>query len=126
MLHFVFGALQDSRVHLNEPTRAGGFLEYARARVRWFLSVEANDLPEGPREAGQRTFRSITVDGDEVEFAGGFGDLHTRSYELILAGRGFGLETSRCAIETVAAIRNALPSGPAGDRHPLAARSGRR
>ncbi|MDQ4086645.1 MAG: Gfo/Idh/MocA family oxidoreductase [Pseudomonadota bacterium] len=125
MLHFVFGALQDNRVHLYEPTRAGGFLEYERARVRWFLSVDAEDLPPGPRAAGQRTFRSITVGGEEIEFSGGFSDLHTRSYELILEGRGFGLETSRCAIETVAAIRTAQPLGPAGDCHPLAARAGR-
>ena len=120
MLHFLFGALQDNRVHLYEPTRAAGFLEFERARVRWFLSVEADDLPEAPRAAGQRTFRSIAIDGEEIEFSGGFADLHTRSYELILAGGGFGLETSRCAIETVAAIRTARPSADAGERHPLA------
>jgi UDP-N-acetyl-2-amino-2-deoxyglucuronate dehydrogenase len=122
MLHFVFGALQDSRVHLYEPTRAGGFLEYERARVRWFLSVEAEDVPPEPRVAGQRTFRSITVDGREIEFSGGFADLHTRSYEQVLQGRGFGLDTSRCAIETVAGIRTAKPLGAVGDCHPLAAR----
>ena len=122
MLHFLFGALQDSRVHVYEPTRAGGYLEYERARVRWFLSVEQEDVPEGPRSAGQRTFRSITVDGEEIEFSRGFTDLHTRSYELILDGRGFGLESSRCAIETVAAIRTAKPVGMVSDYHPLAAR----
>ncbi|HZB70242.1 MAG TPA: Gfo/Idh/MocA family oxidoreductase [Sphingomicrobium sp.] len=122
MLHFLFGSLQDSRVHVYEPTRAGGYLEYERARVRWFLSVEQEDVPEGPRAAGQRTFRSITVDGEEIEFSGGFTDLHTRSYELILDGRGFGLESSRCAIETVAAIRTATPVGAVSDYHPLAAR----
>jgi len=122
MLHFVFGRLQDSRVHLNELTRASGFLEYERARVRWFLSVEIDDLPEVPRAGGQRTYRSISVDGNEVEFSSGFADLHTRSYEMILDGRGFGLEESRCAIETVAAIRTALPAGSFVERHPLAAR----
>ncbi len=126
MLHFVFGDLEDSRVHLNEPARAAGALEYQRARVRWFLSVDADDLPEAPRRAGQRTFRSIAVDGAEIEFSGGFADLHVRSYELILAGRGFGLESSRCAIETVAAIRTARPAGAVGDCHELAARSARR
>ena len=126
MLHFVFGGLQESKVHLNEPARAGGHLEYERARVRWFLSVDADDLPEAPRTAGQRTFRSIAVDGREIEFSGGFADLHTRSYELILAGRGFGLETSRCAIETVAAIRTAKVLGAVGDCHPLALRRGGR
>ena len=120
MLHFLFGPLQDNRVHLSEPTRAAGYLEYERARVRWFLSVEAQDVPAAAREAGQRTFRSIAIDGEEVEFSGGFADLHTRSYELILEGRGFGLEASRCAIETVAAIRTARPLGPVGDCHPLA------
>ena len=122
MLHFVFGALQDSRVHVLESGRAGGWLEYERARVRWFLSIEAGDLPPAARTSKQTTFRSIAVDGEEIEFSGGFADLHDRSYELILAGRGFGLETSRCAVETVAAIRNAAPLGPAGDCHPLAAR----
>ena len=119
MLHFIFGALQESKVHLSEPTRAGGYLEYERARVRWFLSGDEADLPESARETGRRTFRSITVDGEEIEFSGGFTDLHTRSYELILNGKGFGLDDSRCAIETVAAIRTAKP-GSAGERHPLA------
>jgi UDP-N-acetyl-2-amino-2-deoxyglucuronate dehydrogenase len=120
MLHFVFGKLQDSRVHLYEPTRAAGYLEYEKARVRWFLSVALEDVPEAQRGAGQRTFRSITVDGAEVEFSGGFADLHTRSYELILEGKGFGLETNRCAIETVANIRTARPLGAVSDCHPLA------
>ena len=122
MLHFVFGDLQDTRVHLYEPVRAGGFLEYAHARVRWFLSVDASDLPEATRAGGQRTFRSIIVDGQEVEFSGGFADLHTLSYQRILEGEGLGPETNRCAIETVAAIRTARPAGPLGDSHPLAAR----
>jgi UDP-N-acetyl-2-amino-2-deoxyglucuronate dehydrogenase len=123
MLHFVFGALQESRVHLYQPSRAAGLLEYEQARVRWFLSVEAEDLPAGPRDAGQRTFRSIIVDGEEIEFSGGFADLHDRSYQLILDGRGFGLETSRCAIETVASIRTGRPLGAVGDCHELARRS---
>ncbi len=89
--------------------------------MRWFISVDADDLPEPPRRAGKSTFRSITVDGEEVEFSGGFTDLHSRSYELILEGRGFGLETSRCAIETVAAIRTAVPAPSRADAHPLVA-----
>ena len=91
MLHFIFGALQDNVVHLASDTKAAGYLEYEHARVRWFLSVDVDDVPEAAREAGQRTYRSITVDGEEIEFSGGFTDLHTRSYEEILAGRGFGL-----------------------------------
>jgi UDP-N-acetyl-2-amino-2-deoxyglucuronate dehydrogenase len=107
MLHFIFGKLQDNRVHLSDETRAAGYLEYEHARVRWFLSIDAKDLPEVVRAEGQRTFRSITVDGEEIEFSGGFTDLHTRSYEEILAGRGYGVEDNRVAIDTVAHIRNA-------------------
>ncbi|SEG56661.1 UDP-N-acetyl-2-amino-2-deoxyglucuronate dehydrogenase [Halopseudomonas aestusnigri] len=118
MLHFLFGRLQDIKVHLSEDTRAAGYLEYERARVRWFLSIDINDVPAQVREQGQRTFRSITVDQQEIEFSSGFTDLHTRSYEEIIAGRGFGLEENRVAIETVSNIRNAtLQSG--GDQHPF-------
>ena len=119
MLHFLFGPLQESRVHISEPTRASGYLEHERARVRWFLSVAIDDIPEPQRSAGQRTYRSITVDGDEIEFSGGFTDLHTRSYHEILAGRGFGLEDTRAAVETVAAIRTAGPQPSTADDHPL-------
>lgn len=124
MLHWIFGSLQDSRVHLNQPTRAAGFLEYDKARVRWFLSVDADDVPEELRAAGQRTFRSIVLDGEENEFSDGFTDLHTRSYELILDGQGYGLEDSRAAIETVAAIRTAQPRAPVGDYHPRVLKAG--
>lgn len=122
MLHFIFGGIQANVVHLNEATRAGGYLEYERARVRWFLSVDAADLPEAQHAAGQRTFRSITIDGEEIEFSGGFTDLHTRSYELILEGKGFGLEENRCAISTVADIRTARPAALTGDYHPMVAK----
>ena len=122
MLHFVFGALQDSSVHLHEPTRAAGYLEYEKARVRWFLSVDIHDVPEAQRSTGQRTYRSITVDEEEIEFSGGFADLHTTSYQEILAGRGFGLEDSRCAVETVAAIRESVPRLSA-DAHRLVRRA---
>lgn len=119
MLHFIFGSLQENIVHHSSETKAAGYLEYENARVRWFLSVDFKDVPDAQRETGQRTFRSITVDGEELEFSGGFADLHTRSYEEILAGRGFGLEENRVAIETVAIIRNANPLGRAGDYHPF-------
>lgn len=108
MLHFLFGELQDNVVHLNEPTKSGGYLEYEHARCRWFLSLDVMDVPQAAREAGQRTYRSITVDGEEIEFSGGFTDLHTRSYEEILAGRGFSVEANRVAIETVSNIRDAV------------------
>ena len=119
MLHFVFGELQTNVVHLNEATRAAGYLEYANARVRWFLSIDANDLPAAAIEKGSRTYRSITANGEEIEFSGGFTDLHTVSYQEILAGRGFGLEENRIAIETVAHIRNAKLAPLTGDFHPF-------
>jgi len=119
MLHFIFGKLQRNEVHHNADKKAAGYLEYERARVRWFLSVDIDDVPEEPRAEGQRTYRSITVDDEEIEFSGGFTDLHVRSYEEILAGRGFGLEENRTAIETVAAIRAATPLGLIGDYHPF-------
>lgn len=118
MLHFIFGDLQENRVHLREDTRAAGYLEYEHARVRWFLSIDAVDVPKDLRNGGQRTYRSITVDGEEVEFSGGFTDLHTRSYEQILEGKGFGLEENRVAISTVAHIRTAVIE-LAGERHPF-------
>lgn len=119
MLHFVFGDLQESRVHLSEAGRVAGFLEYERARVRWFLSIALEDVPGELRSDGQRTYRSITVDDEEIEFSGGFADLHTRTYEEVLAGRGFSLSESRPAIETVAAIRNSVPMIGASDQHPF-------
>ncbi len=128
MLHFIFGQLQENKVHANEDMRAAGYLEYEHARVRWFLSIDLNDIPDPIRTQGQRTFRSITVDGKEIEFSGGFTDLHTLSYEEILAGRGFGLEDNRVAIETVAHIRNSQPAAPensGGERHPYLLKSAR-
>lgn len=120
MLHFVFGKLQSNYVHHYSSTRAAGYLEYEKARVRWLLSLEPSDVPSRVAANGQRTYRSITLDGEEVEFSGGFTDLHTQSYEQILAGNGFGVEESRVAIETVATIRNApIVDGGQGEKHPL-------
>ncbi len=119
MLHFVFGELQENVVHYSSATKAAGYLEYQHARVRWFLSIDTNDVPAEIRENGQRTFRSITVDGDEIEFSGGFTDLHTLSYRHILDEGGFGIEENRVAIETVAAIRSMKPIGATGDFHPF-------
>jgi UDP-N-acetyl-2-amino-2-deoxyglucuronate dehydrogenase len=119
MLHFIFGDLQQNIVHFAAENKAAGYLEYEHARVRWFLSVDAEDLPAEQRLAGQRTFRSITVDGEELEFSGGFTDLHTRAYEEILAGHGYGLEENRTAVTAVSSIRNAKPIGLKGDYHPF-------
>src|SRR3546814_464892 len=101
MLHHIFGDLQTNVVHASTDTYAAGYLEYQHARVRWFLSVNYRDVPEVQKTQGQRTYRSITVDGEEIEFSGGFTDLHTLSYQGILAGQGFGLEENRVAIQTV-------------------------
>ena len=120
MLHFVFGELQDNAV-TSPATPVLPAILVRRARVRWFLSIDINDVPASAREQGQRTFRSITVDGHEIEFSSGFTDLHTRSYEEILAGRGFGLEENRVAIDTVATIRSAKVKGGA-EQHPYLAK----
>lgn len=119
MLHYVFGALQQNVVHYAAPNKSAGYLEFENARVRWFLSVDYADVPESRRQAGQRTYRSITVDGEEIEFSGGFTELHTRAYEEILAGRGFGLEENRTAVSAVSEIRTATPIGLRGDYHPF-------
>ena len=120
MLEFVFGNLKANHVHLRTPTHAAGYLEYERARVRWFLSVDRNDLPPHTPE-GQTTYRSITVDGDEVEFSGGFTDLHTLSYQDVLNGGGFGIEEVRPSIEAVSYIRTADIEPNKGEQHPFVA-----
>ena len=119
MLSFVFGPLKENAVHLRTPTHAAGFLEFDRARVRWFLSVDRNDLPTNTPD-GQTTYRSITVDGDEVEFSGGFTDLHTLSYQDIMNGSGFGIDVVRPSIELVSSIRTADLQPKAGEQHPFA------
>jgi UDP-N-acetyl-2-amino-2-deoxyglucuronate dehydrogenase len=123
MLYFLFGNLESSAVHLNSEIKAAGYLEFERARVRWFLSIDVDDVPTAERVRGQRTYRSITVSGKEIEFSGGFTDLHTRSYEEVLAGRGFGLGESRVAIEAVEAIRTASLAALQGDYHPFLQRT---
>ncbi len=117
MLQHIFGTLQSNVVHLHDDHRAAGYLEFAKARVRWLLSIDHNDLPEN--HSGEvKTYRSVTVDGKEIEFSAGFTDLHTQSYEAILAGQGFGIDQVRPSIEIVHAIRNAELSALSGDYHP--------
>jgi UDP-N-acetyl-2-amino-2-deoxyglucuronate dehydrogenase len=115
MLAYVFGEPDMNIVHLREASRAAGYLACGRAQVRWFLSVDRNDLPPG---TDKPTFRSITIDGEEVEFSDGFGDLHTRSYEEILAGRGFGLDDVRTSVEIVSHFRKAPIELKRGEPHP--------
>ncbi|MEM7368466.1 MAG: Gfo/Idh/MocA family oxidoreductase [Bacteroidota bacterium] len=106
MLSWLFGGVQKSEVYLRDPKKMSGLLELENANVRWFLSIDKTDLPASAREAGQPTYRSITVDGEEIEFSGGFTDLHTRMYEVTLEGNGFGMEVARPSIELVHGIRN--------------------
>ena len=119
MLSWIFGPTKQNIVHMYEPTRAGGFLELARARVRWFLSLDRNDLPVSPEPGKPQTYRSITVDGEEVEFSSGFTDLHTESYRRILDGDGFTTQDVLPSIQIVSDIRNADPVGLTGDYHPI-------
>lgn len=120
MLTWIFGDVDQNIVNVLEPKRAAGFLLLKKARVRWYLSVDYDAIPEDVKAKGARTFRSITVDGDEFEFSEGFTDLHTLSYKHILEGKGFGVEESRKSIETVYQIRHAKPVGLVGDFHPFA------
>ena len=124
MLAWVFGPLQASTVHRHERDVAAGYLEYQRARVRWFLSINADHLPARAKAAGKRTFRSILIDGEELEFSEGFTELHTITYADILAGGGYGLDDARTAIETVYQIREAAPVGLTGDYHPFCREAG--
>ena len=117
MLHFVFGNVVENKVHHRSPTKAADYLEYDHARVCCFLSVDCNDLPMETRAKNQRTYRSIRLSEEEIEFSDGFTDLHARIYEDMLAGRGFGLEENRVAIETVGEIHEAEPLGLQGDYH---------
>jgi len=106
-------------VHLVSEHNAAGYLEYENARVRWFLSIDANDLPESVK-GKKPTYRSITVNGEEMEFSEGFTDLHTTSYQEILAGRGYGIEDARHCVETVNTIRSAaIVSAQDDEGHPF-------
>ena len=123
MLSWVFGDIKKNIVHVNSHDRASGFLEFKKARVRWFLSINYDVLPKEIKQKGQRTYRNISIEGEELEFSGGFTDLHTKVYKNILEGRGYGLEDARQSIEIVHNIRNANPIGIKGDYHPFAAKT---
>jgi len=120
MLSWIFGEVKENIVHLKIPDTNAGLLRLKNANVRWFLSVNYDYIPEDIKASGQTTYRSITVDGEEIEFSSGFKDLHTRSYEEILAGNGFGLEDAYGSINIVSEIRDLQPLGLKGDFHPFA------
>lgn len=119
MLSWIFGPVEENIVHLKQPDTNAGYLKLKNARIRWFLSVNYNNLPEDAKASGKRTYRSIRVDGDEFEFSEGFTDLHTASYKHILTGDGFGLEEAKGSIEIVSQIRNLSPIGITGNYHPF-------
>lgn len=117
MLSFIFGPIRENIVHHRGPDAAAGYLEFAQARVRWVLSINRDHLPPHTPE-GQTTHRSITVEGEEIEFSGGFTDLHTASYQNVLNGNGYGLDVVRPSIEVVSHIRNAPIEPGRGEQHP--------
>ncbi len=119
LLLWLFGPAEGVELNLDSPRRMAGVLELERARVRWFLSVRHEDVPAKAREAGQTAWRAMTVDGEGIEFSGGFTDLHTRVYEEILAGRGLGLDAALPSIEVLHRIRTADVSSPGPDSHPF-------
>ena len=120
MLTYIFGEVEENTVHIKTEYANAGFLKLKHANVRWFLSVIYDYIPDDIKAKAQRTYRSITVDGEEIEFSGGFTDLHTRSYEEILKGNGFGLDEAKKSIEIVSTIRNLAPVGLKGEYHPFA------
>ncbi len=122
MLIWIFGPVVQNTVHVSGPRRAAGFLELEKARVRWFLSIDHDDLRG--KAKGYTTYRSVTVNGQQIDFSNGFTDLHVQSYQQILTGNGFGLSTARPAIDLVYDIRNADPVGIKGDFHPRVKPSG--
>jgi UDP-N-acetyl-2-amino-2-deoxyglucuronate dehydrogenase len=120
MLSWIFGKVQQNVVHVSSHDRVSGYLEFEKARVRYFLSINYDTLPEEVKLAGKRTYRSMTIEGSEFEFSDGFTELHTETYKDILSGNGFGLKEARTAIEIVHDIRHAEPQGLKGDYHPFA------
>lgn len=120
MLQWIFGPVQENVVHVMSHDRVAGYLGLRRARVRYFLSINAACLPPNAVQGEKKTYRTIMIDGDEFEFSQGFTELHTKSYEEILAGRGFRISEARNCIQIVSDIRHATPIGLKGDYHPLA------
>ncbi len=119
MLIWVFGNVKENIVHIYEPDRAAGFLQLEKARIRWFLSLNYHDLPQVAVQKGTVSYRSISVNEKNIEFSGGFTDLHTLSYQNILNRKGFGIDDARESILLTDKIRNAPQVGVKGDYHPL-------
>ena len=118
MLTWIFGVVQETKVHLNTKETAAGFLEFEKARVRWFLSINEDKLPNVIKEKGQLTFRSIQRNNEEIDFSNGFTELHTLSYQGILNGKGFSLQDAKPSVAIAAAIRNRATTTK-GEKHKL-------
>jgi len=118
MLSWIFGDVKQNKVHVRTKETSAGYLEFEKARVRWFLSIDEDSLPSEIKQKGQRTYRSIVVNNEEIEFSSGFTELHTDSYTEILKGNGFGLEDARPSIEIVHDIRN-NELVTSGEKHPF-------
>jgi UDP-N-acetyl-2-amino-2-deoxyglucuronate dehydrogenase len=123
ILLWLFGEAEHCEVHLRTSRKMAGLVVLERARVRWFLSVDAEDLPESCRQAGKFAYRSMTLDGQEIEFSDGFTDLHTRVYREVLAGRGAGIREARPAIELVHSLNQGEPLAHPRCYHPFLART---
>ncbi len=115
MLLWIFGKSNANMLNYSKEDKAGGMLELENADVKWYLSIDKNDLPD----QNQKTFRSITINGEEMEFSDGFTDLHTLSYKEILNGNGFGIDETKASLEAVYEIRNLSPIGLKGEFHPF-------
>ena len=119
MLIWIFGGVKQSTVHVLSEDKAAGYLQLQNARIRWFLSIDYEDLPAAVKKAGKRTFRSLVMNGEEIEFSEGFTDLHTVTYGEILKGKGFGLIDARPSVELAHEIRTSVPKGLKGSYHPF-------
>lgn len=117
MLSWIFGEVTGSKVHIMQENKAAGLLQLKKANVKWFLSLDSNDLPKQAKLNKLPTYRSITIDNEELEFSGGFTDLHTVSYNAILKGNGFGITEARNSINIVHDIRFAKPIGLKEEYH---------
>lgn len=119
MLIWIFGEVKESIVHVLTEEKAAGYLQLKNASVRWFLSIDYQDIPDEVKKTGKRTYRTLTLDNKEIEFSEGFTNLHTLSYQEILKGNGFGLNDARASVVLAHQIRTAQPKGLTGDIHPF-------
>lgn len=119
MLSWIFGDVKSNKVHLHNQDTAAGYFEFEKAKVRWYLSINSDNIPKHILRKGLGTYRSLTIENEEIEFSDGFTELHTKSYENILNGNGFGLDEAISSIQIVHDIRNSKPLGLVGDFHPL-------